>query len=77
MPPAFVQTRTVSAPKMADVVCARNFFLAKGDEADFASDCIHYTLLFQLTLKTLVFNFVYYNIIQEISCLITLTVDLH
>jgi hypothetical protein len=25
---------------MADVVCAQNFFLAKGDEADFASDCI-------------------------------------
>ena len=24
--------------KMAEVVCARNFLLAKGDEADFASD---------------------------------------
>lgn len=32
---------------------------------------------FPADLKTLVFNSVYYNIIQSISCHITLTVDLH
>jgi hypothetical protein len=30
----------VSALKMADVVCAQNFLRRKGNEADFASDCI-------------------------------------
>ena len=36
-----VYRHLVSAPKISDVVCAQNFFTwAKGDEADFASDCI-------------------------------------
>jgi hypothetical protein len=30
----------VSAPKMDEVVYVYNFFLEKGSEADFASDCI-------------------------------------
>jgi len=30
----------VSAAKMAEVVCARNFFGAKYDETDFAGNCI-------------------------------------
>lgn len=48
------KTRKVLAPKLASMVRARIFFfisnmvcaqilLAKGDEADFASDCIRFT----------------------------------
>jgi hypothetical protein len=40
----------VSASKMTDVVCAHNFFLGEGDEADFASDYIA-CQLFQETSK--------------------------